>query len=314
MKTATPLHPLVVLGDYAWDVLIRTNTKLQVGGDTFGEVVLAPGGSAANVAVWARRCGLETFFIGKIGKDKFGELAKDELSEERLEHYLIQTASHVTASVGVWIDASGERSMVSGKGADFYLLPSELPEHILKNCQHLHLSGWSFFTNPPRAAAQEAGRIAQANHATLSFDPASFQLIEEMGAQKFIKETTRLGVNILFPNFEEGKILSQEQEPEAIVKTLADIYQGALIALKLDRQGALIYNGQDAVHIPATKDMLIDATGAGDSFAGAFLSHYLKSQDPIEAARFATKVSGWVIRHLGARPRMDSRISSIIDY
>ena len=65
---------LCVIGDFAWDVLIRTNTELLKGGDTFGEVLLMPGGSAANVAVWAARCGLPSHFIGKIGRDRFGLL------------------------------------------------------------------------------------------------------------------------------------------------------------------------------------------------------------------------------------------------
>ena len=60
--------PLVVLGDFAWDVMIRTNTNLLTGGDTYGEVMLTPGGSGANVAVWAQRCGLPTGFIGKTGR------------------------------------------------------------------------------------------------------------------------------------------------------------------------------------------------------------------------------------------------------
>ena len=47
---------LTSVGDFAWDVLIRTDTELQHGGDTFGDVLLLPGGSAANVAVWAARC------------------------------------------------------------------------------------------------------------------------------------------------------------------------------------------------------------------------------------------------------------------
>ena len=76
--------PLVVLGDFAWDVLIRTNSELLKGGDTFGEVMLTPGGSAANVAVWAQRCGLDTNFIGKIGRDRFGQLAQEDLKKEGL--------------------------------------------------------------------------------------------------------------------------------------------------------------------------------------------------------------------------------------
>jgi ribokinase len=71
---------LCVLGDFAWDVLIRTNSELLKGGDTFGEVMMLPGGSAANVAVWAARCGLSTSFIGKIGRDRMGQLAIENLS------------------------------------------------------------------------------------------------------------------------------------------------------------------------------------------------------------------------------------------
>ena len=113
---ASPSHdevtarPLVVLGDYAWDVLIRTNTELLAGGDTFGEVLLAAGGSAANSAVWAQRVGLPTTFVGKIGRDTFGELARDELDREGVGSYLIRTDAHLTGSVAVWIDHTGERS------------------------------------------------------------------------------------------------------------------------------------------------------------------------------------------------------------
>ena len=77
---------LCVVGDFAWDVLIRTNNSLLKGGDSFGEVMLTPGGSAANLAVWAKRCGLNTRFIGKIGRDRFGQLAREDLEKEKIEY------------------------------------------------------------------------------------------------------------------------------------------------------------------------------------------------------------------------------------
>ena len=77
---------LCVVGDFAWDVLIRTNNNLLKGGDSFGEVMLTPGGSAANLAVWAKRCGLNTRFIGKIGRDRFGQLAREDLEKEKIEY------------------------------------------------------------------------------------------------------------------------------------------------------------------------------------------------------------------------------------
>ncbi|MEZ4631548.1 MAG: carbohydrate kinase family protein [Deinococcales bacterium] len=301
-----------MLGDFAWDVMIRTNTVLLAGGDTFGEVVLAPGGSAANVAVWAKRCGLDTLFIGKIGNDPFGELAKDNLAEEAVKAHFISSEGHLTAAVGVWIDHTGERSMVSGKGADFYLLPSELPRGLLSNVQHLHLSAWSFFTDPPRAAAREAARYAKKHGAKLSFDPGSFQLISEMGVERFLSYTKDLDIDIIFPNHQEGEVLSGEHEPEAIAKKLQEIYPKALIALKLDAEGAYIYEGDVGHVISPTDDHLLDATGAGDSFAGAFLASYLRYKDAKVAGVFATKISGWVIEHLGARPKGDGRLEQLL--
>ncbi len=303
---------LCVIGDFAWDVLIRTNNSLLKGGDSFGEVMLTPGGSAANLAVWAKRCGLNTRFIGKIGRDRFGQLAREDLIKENIEHHFVETDAHLTGSVAVFVDQTGERSMVSGHGADFYLIPSELPRNVITTSNHLHLTAWSFFTDPPRSAARVAAQLAQQNNLTISFDPASFQMISEMGVEQFLSWTKDLAINIFFPNYDEGRVLTGCDEPETIVRALANIYTDALIILKLDADGALVFDGKTATQIPPATNNLVDATGAGDSFAGAFLAHYLQSNSPIEAAKFATAVAAWVIEHLGARPAADARLQQII--
>jgi ribokinase len=300
------------LGDFAWDVLIRTNTELLKGGDTFGEVMLTPGGSAANVSVWAARCGYDTHFVGKIGRDRFGLLAQEDLAAERVHAHLIETDAHLTGSVAVFVDHTGERSMVSGRGADFYLLPSELPSDIVRAAGHLHLTAWSFFVDPPRAAARTAARLAREAGATLSFDPGSFRMIGEMGIDTFLGYTQDLGVDILLPNFEEGGMLTGLDEPVAIAARLAELYPGALVMLKLDAEGALVYEAGEATVVPPATNNLVDATGAGDSFAGSFLAHYLEHHDAVAAARFATQISAWVIEHLGARPQPDARLRQIL--
>ena len=303
---------LCVVGDFAWDVLIRTNNNLLKGGDSFGEVMLTPGGSAANLAVWAKRCGLETRFVGKIGRDRFGQLAREDLDNEKVSHHFVETDAHLTGSVAVFVDQTGERSMVSGHGADFYLIPSELPRNVITSSSHLHLTAWSFFTDPPRSAARIAAQLAHQNNLTISFDPASFQMIQEMGVEQFLSWTKDLNINIFFPNFDEGRVLTGCDEPEAIVRALAKIYDNALIILKLDADGALVFDGKTATQIAPATNNLVDATGAGDSFAGAFLAHYLKSNSAVDAAKFATKVAAWVIEHLGARPATDTRLQQII--
>ena len=303
---------MCVLGDFAWDVLIRTNSELLRGGDTFGEVMLTPGGSAANVSVWASRCGLDTHFVGKIGRDRFGQLAQEDLARERVTAHLVETEAHSTGSVAVFVDHTGQRSMVSGHGADFYLMPSELPVDTIASARHLHLTAWSFFTDPPRSAARRAARVARAAGATVSFDPGSFQMIQEMGVDNFVSCCSDLDFDIVLPNKEEGQVLTGCTDPEDIARGLTKVFPGALIALKLDSDGALIYEGGDINHIPPATNNLVDATGAGDSFAGSFLAHYLTSGSAVEAARYATRIAAWVIEHIGARPSADERMKRII--
>lgn len=304
--------PLCVIGDFAWDVLIRTNSELLHGGDTFGEVILTPGGSAANVAVWASRSGLATEFIGKIGRDRFGQLAREDLAREQVVSHFVETNEHLTGCVAVFVDEMGERSMVSGRGADFYLLPSEVPKETVRQAKHLHMTAWSFFVDPPRSAARAAAHLARDSGATLSFDPASFQMIEEMGVSQFLACTQDLGIDIFLPNYQEGEVLTGLDEPEAIAAALAKLYPQALIMLKLDADGALLYENGVATPVPPATNNLVDATGAGDSFAGAFLAHYLNGATALDAAHFATKISAWVIEHLGARPEPDDRLLSIL--
>lgn len=312
-RDAAGRRPLVVVGDVVWDVLIRTNTQLLRGGDTYGEVELAPGGSAANAAVWARRCGLPTAFVGKVGRDRFGALAEADLDDERVEAYLVRTDAHLTGTVAVWIDHEGQRSMVSGKGADHALLPQELPGDLIGSARHVHLSAWSFFADPPRSAARRAAQLAKKRGATLSFDPGSFQMIEAMGVDGFVAATADLGPDVVFPNHDEGRVLTGETAPVAVAEGLAARYPGVLVALKLDERGALVRDRDGTItEVPPRSNRLVDATGAGDAFAGAFLSRWLAGADAATAARFAVLVSEWVIERVGARAPVDDALRAVL--
>jgi ribokinase len=133
-----------------------------------------------------------------------------------------------------------------------------------------------------------------------------------MGVREFLSGTEDLGIDVFLPNFQEGQVLTGLDEPEPIAARLAELYPNALIMLKLDADGALVYANDRATHIPPATNNLVDATGAGDSFAGAFLAKYLGGAEPVEAARFATEVSAWVIERIGARPDTDARLRRLM--
>ena len=107
-------------------------------------------------------------------------------------------------------------------------------------------------------------------------------------------------------------MMTGETDPSEIAHQLDLLYPSALVILKLDADGALVWQNGEAHHIPPATNKLVDATGAGDSFAGGFLAKYLTGSAAVDAARFATHISAWVIEHPGARPAPGQRLRTII--
>ncbi|WP_135229132.1 carbohydrate kinase family protein [Deinococcus fonticola] len=303
-------QPLVSLGDLTWDVLAKPDTMLLPGGDTTGRMELSGGGSAANLAVWARRVGHPSTFVGKIGQDRFGDLAVQELEAEDVQAEVIATRAHLTGVILALIDRRGQRAMLTGQGADWELLPEELPVKVLEGAGHLHLTAWSLFRDPPRAAALAAARLAKAAGATLSLDPGSFQMIQQMGVDSFLNVVDGIPFDVMFPNDDEARAMSGEHQHDRALDWLRERYPQALVVLKMDEDGALIEGPQTPrVHVPATDDQLVDATGAGDAFGGAFLAGWLRHRDAQKAAQVAVQVGGWVVSRFGARPPADDELT-----
>ena len=192
--------------------------------------------------------------------------------------------------------------MVTGVGADHLLLPEHVPLDVIGASRHLHLTGWSLFGDPPRAAALAAAEAARAAGATVSFDPSAHQMITAMGVDAFVATTVALAPAVVFPNRAEGAVLTGETEPATIADALQRLYGGALVVLKLDAEGALVWRDGVGAFVPAIEAVAADTTGAGDAFAGAFLARWLAGNDPAEAARFAVRVAAWVVARPGARP------------
>jgi ribokinase len=304
---------IFAIGDLVWDVLVKPDGLLLPGGDTTGSIKLAPGGSAANVAAWVARCGAPAGFIGALGADVFGDLIAADLQREGVEAHIVRLRHSETGVVLALIDRAGQRSMVTNRGADHQLMPDMTPEGVLRSCSHLHVTGWSLFSDPPRAAALHAARIASASGATISFDPASYQIIREIGHDQFDRITADLPVDMLFPNRDEGEALTGEREPQAIAAALRERFPGALVALKLDRDGCFIMTHTLIAHIPGQViGTPVDTTGAGDAFNGAFLARYLTTGDATGAARFANRIGAWVAQRSGARPPIDDELRQIL--
>lgn len=136
-------------------------------------------------------------------------------------------------------------------------------------------------------------------------------MIQQMGRENFLGVVDGIPFDLIFPNADEARAMSGESDPGRALSWLRARYPQALVVLKLDEQGALLEGPvQSRTHVPASDDRLIDATGAGDAFGGAFLAGWLTHGDALRAARLAVQVGGWVVSRFGARPPADADLQA----
>lgn len=299
-------RPIGVIGDLVWDVLVKPDTQLMLGGDTTGQIMMTPGGSAANVATWLARLGSDVVFVGSVGHDVSGDLLIADLQREHVISHVIQLSDYPTSTIVVMIEPTGQRSMITNQGADFYLRAEQLPISALSSVRHLHVTAWSVFSNPPRDAIVQAVRCAKAAGATISFDPASYQMIATMGRDAFITLMDSMTIDVLLPNRDEAALLSGASDPTAMAAFFRARWPEMTVILKLDQDGCMVITPSHQQQVDTTAVLAHDSTGAGDSFNAAFLHRYLRDGDAIAAAHLANQVGSWVVQRFGARPAVDA--------
>lgn len=286
-----------MVGDIVYDLLVEMREPLAFGTDTRARMHGCAGGAGANQAVWLARRGVETHFVGRVGRDVFSHALVDELRENGVIVHISEDAEQPTGKIVILVSAEGERSMIIDRGANLTLRPDDLPAALFQPGRHLHLSGYSFFEDGTRRVALEAQRRARAAGMTVSLDPASVSLLRDVGAARFLEWTH--GADLLFPNLEEGALLTGIESPEAIATALCAAY-GA-VALKLGAGGAIYADGGAVVHLPAVPASVVDTTGAGDALCAAFLAAWLAHATPAEALQQGLALAAQVVERVGAR-------------
>ncbi len=285
---------ILVIGDIAWDILIRPQTDLVWGSDAFGAVELMPGGSAANVAVWARRLGAEVTLVGKVGTDVLGELMMRHLAAEGLAGAVRRVPGGFTTRVGVVVAPGGEHAFVTDHTSLLDIGAGELQTSMLDSADAVFFNGYGVFTS--RSAAFIADLLAEARRRSLpiAFDPSSFALIQAYGPARLLDEAGRL--DVLLANEDEVRALC-DGDPLTLVGN-----RSALLVIKQGAQGATAIGPSGTVSAPPSPATIVDTTGAGDGFDAAFLVDYLRHRDVPRALARANRLGAYVGGFIGAQP------------
>lgn len=271
-----------------------------------------PGGAPANVLVAATKLGSTTAFIGKAGTDMHGRFLKRTLLSNHVnsDGFILDKDVFTTLAF-VDIDENKERSFSFARkpGADTQLHVNELSVNTIKDSKLLHIGSLSLTHEPVRSTTHYAIEVAKENDVIVSYDPnyraSLWDNVET--AKKHMKSITP---DIIKLSDEETLLLTGEHDYEEASKILLE--RGIkVVVVTLGPNGCYVSNKEGGKVVPGFKSDVVDTTGAGDAFWGAFL-HKITSNNDLDAsldklteyAKFANATASLCVERLGAIPGM----------
>lgn len=288
---------ILVVGDVVDDIGVRLLEPVALRSDTRARIRTVPGGSAANTAAWIGESGTPVRFFGKVGRDGL-ERHSAALREHGVDPVLAVDPLLPTAKIIVVLEEDADRTMYVDRGANGSLKPADIPDGLFDGVDWLHISGYTLLDPATRPLALYL--LAKAADAKIgrSVDPGSAAYLKQAGAETFLGWVD--GVDLLFPNLDEARVLVQATGPWVDFAKLADRFDHVVV--KLGAMGAAYLSGDVREQVTAARVEVVDTTGAGDSFAAGFLSSWVKQRDPAAALSAGTAVAQRCIQLPGARP------------
>jgi sulfofructose kinase len=245
------------------------------------------GGVVATALVACARLGLKTKYVGKVGADDTGKLSQQSLTQEGIDvgDLVVDPRVHTRVTVGLIERTTGRRTLIRGVPPLARLTPEEVPVAAVQAGRILHLDGYE------GAAAVRAARLAREAGIPVSLDAEdATECREELFAL----------TDILIVARALGERLTGCTEVLAILDRLETVGP-SVVGLTLAAEGSIVRYRSQTVHVPAFQVDVIDTTGAGDVFHGAFLAGLLWGWPLHEILRLANAVAALKCQKLGGR-------------
>ena len=270
-------YDVIALGELLIDFTM--NGQSEQGNNMFEA---CPGGAPCNVLALLNKMGKKTAFIGKVGKDQFGALLRDPITEAGIDASNLMVDENVNttlAFVHTFPDGDREFSFYRNPGADMMLTADEVNPEVVKDTKVFHFGTLSMTHEGVREATKKAVETAKANGCLVSFDPnlrpplwSSLDLAKEQMEYGFGK------CDILKISDNEIQFVSGKEDYDEGIAYLQETYNIPLILLTMGKDGSRAYYKGMRVERPGFSVKAIETTGAGDTFCGSSLN-YLVDHD-----------------------------------
>ena len=268
-------YDVIALGELLIDFTM--NGQSEQGNNLFEA---CPGGAPCNVLALLNKMGKKTAFVGKVGKDQFGTLLRNTISEAGIDASHLVTDEEVNttlAFVHTFPDGDREFSFYRNPGADMMLGENEVDEDFVKDTKIFHFGTLSMTHDGVRAATKKAVSAAKDGGCLISFDP---NLREPLWSSlDLAKEQMEYGFSmcdILKISDNEIQFVSGREDYDEGIAYLQENYSIPLILLTMGKDGSRAYYKGMRVERKGFSVDTIETTGAGDTFGGSSLTYLLE--------------------------------------
>jgi sugar/nucleoside kinase (ribokinase family) len=239
---------------------------------------------ATSVATCAS-LGLRAAYIGAFGNDPDGTALRRALEQRRVDTSLCVERSVGTRSAVILVDErTGDRTILWERHPDLDLRADEIPADVIAGARLLHVDD----TDP--SASLAAARIARRAGVpiTSDFDRADAATADLLAA---------VSVPIVAESMPAA--FTGETNLERALRALRRP-EHQMICVTLGARGAMMLVGDRMHHAPAFNVTVLDSTGAGDVFRGAFIVAMLRGDDPDAILRYANAAAALACTREGA--------------
>jgi 2-dehydro-3-deoxygluconokinase len=269
------------------------------------------GGDTSNCIVAAARQGAVAGYISSVGSDTFGDLLLGMWEDEGVDVGTVQRNAH--ASTGIYFithSDDGHKFTYYRKGSAASLMsPAKIPRDAIKSAKILHTSAISQAISESACDAVFAAvKIGKEAGVTISYDTNLRLSLWPLDRATAIIQRTAALSDIMLPSYGDAQALTGLKSPDDI----CDHYLGlgvSTVAMTMGEQGAMIATPDKRKHLAPHKINCLDATGAGDTFDGAFLARIVAGDDVFESGQYANAAAALSTTGFGATepiPRPDA--------
>ncbi|MEO6309075.1 MAG: carbohydrate kinase family protein [Leifsonia sp.] len=298
-------NSVCVLGDLNVDLGLDIPAFPPPGGDGVAHRQrLGFGGSAANTALMIHRLGLPTSLLSCVGTDVWGDFSVGQLTEEGLDPaHIVRDHGHPTSLNVVAVTPDGERTMLAYRGASGQYSADALPVAALEAARHLHVSGYALLSEPQRSAAFRAAEITRAGGGTVSLDVP----VDPVTAVPETLCRFMALVDTVIVGSPEARTLTGLNDDVRAAGALADLGI-SLVAIKQGADGSLLMRDGETVQMPTPRALVVDTTGAGDSYCAGLIAAELAGETDLAVmAALANCCGTAAVGTTGAGPNLPGR-------